>query len=129
VRFAPSVDKKKEEDDGEGSGEEGEDEAARIARKREKALRKKNKRVQKCVYVCMYVNYVVDCLRGGWWYCCWGLWWVVMGLTYILLLGVVGGDGSYLHARSLALVVLLCRELEREAEVEKAKEGIVTCVQ
>lgn len=46
----------------------------------------------------------------------WGLWWVVMGLTHTLV--------------SLALlVVLLCRELEREAEVEKAKEGIVTCVQ
>ena len=52
------------------------------------------------------------------------------GWLVVLLLGVVvGGDGSYLHARSLALVVLLCRELEREAEVEKAKEGIVTCVQ
>lgn len=58
MRFAPSVGKEKEGD----SGEEGEDEATRIARKKEKALRKKNKRAQKyvlCVCVCVYMGVVV----------------------------------------------------------------------
>jgi hypothetical protein len=50
VRFAPSAVEKGGGADSDG-GEEGEgdeeDEAARVARKREKALRKKNKRAQK----------------------------------------------------------------------------------
>lgn len=72
MRFAPSTEAGK---DGESEGEEAggeEDEAARIARKREKALRKKNKKAQKyvrtwmCLCLCWGVGDACECGLGGW---------------------------------------------------------------
>ncbi len=64
VRIAPvpATDGGKGGDDSDGGeGEEGLDEAARIVKKREKALRKKNKRAQKCVCLILACVSLVLC--------------------------------------------------------------------